>query len=194
MNMHQKFAPDDPYGCVQEHERGRIVPAAAREWFATQGVAPINLVKTWAGYYDLLHHDDVIFLDNGCFEFCRYREGQAKQALTFVCWSYDGVAIDICAWQALTGKLATWLGRACMLGEDNLYGPRVGAGLAVHSSPLDWFKAARDGVVILDPKRAAPMLRDAGALTVGSLEEARKLKKVLTVELPPILIPEATPA
>lgn len=170
------------------------MPAVAREWFVGNGVAPVNLVKTWAGYFDLLHHDDVVFLDNGCFEFCRYREGQAKQALTFVCWDYEGAAVDICAWQALTGKLATWLGHACMLGEENLYAPRVGAGLAVHSSPLDWLKVARDGVVVLDAKRAAPKLRDAGALTVGSLEEARKLKKILTVELPPILIPEAASA
>lgn len=187
--IYQNFAPDDPFGALAEHNRGRILPQAARDWFAAQDVPPINLVKTWAGYYDLVLHDDVIFLDNGCFEFCRYREGQADHALTFVCWSHDGVAEDICAWQATTGKIAPWIGHACMLGEDNLLGPRPGDGLAVHASPLAWFQANRSGVVILDRQRAAPQLRDAGTLTVASVEQGRKLKKILAVELPNILVP-----
>lgn len=135
-------------------------------------------------------HDDVIFLDNGHFEFCRYRAGKASPALTLVCWSDDGVADDVCAWQATTGRIATWLGHASMLGEDNLSGARPDAGLAVHQNPLDWFKANRSGVVILDRERAARKLRDAGTLLAPSIEEAKRLKKLLAVEPPTILIPE----
>ena len=187
---YQNFAPDDPFGTLAEQHRGRIVPQPAREWFIAQGVPPINLAKTWAGFLDMVLHDDVIFLDNGCFEFCRYREGKIEPALTFVCWSHDGVAEDVCAWQATTGKIATWLGRAAMLGEDNIAAPRLGDGLAVHDGPLAWLKSNRDGVVILDRGRAAPMLRDAGTLLVASLEEAKRLRRTLAVALPTILVPE----
>ncbi len=190
----QNFAPDDLFGAIAEQARGRILPQAAREWFIGNGVPPINLVKTWAGYSDLVLHDDVIFLDNGCFEFCRYREGKAQQALTFVAWSRDGYAEDVIAWQALSGKVAAWLGHACMLGEDTLVGPRLGDGLTVHASPLDWFKANRYGVVVLDPVRSGPKLRDAGTLIAGSIEAARKLKKMMAAELPNILVPQGEPA
>jgi hypothetical protein len=194
MEPYQNFAPDDVYGALSEQNRGRIVPQAARDWFIANGVPPVNLVKTWAGYYDIVLHDDVVFLDNGCFEFSRYREGKPGAALTFVCWSQDGVAEDVCAWQATTGKIATWLGRARMLGEDNLLSPRLDGALMVHADPLEWFKANRSGVVILNRERAAPPLREAGMLAVGSLEAAKKLKKLLAVELPAILIPEEATA
>jgi hypothetical protein len=193
MQPYQNFAPDDLYGAIAEQNRGRIPPQAARDWFISNGVPPINLVKTWLGYYDMVLHDDVVFLDNGCFEFSRYREGKADAALTFVCWSQDGVAEDVCAWQATTGKIATWLGHSWMLGEDNLRAPRLDNALMVHADPLEWFKANRSGIVILDRDRAAPLLREAGTLAVGSLEAAKKLKKALTVKLPTIFIPaEAT--
>lgn len=186
----QNFAPDDPFGALAEHSKGRILPQAAREWFIANGVAPINLVKTWSGFYDIVLHDDVIFLDNGCFEFSRYRAGKPQPALTFACWSDDGVAEDVCAWQATTGKLATWLGHACMLGEDNLSGAQPDGALKVHSNPLDWFKANRAGVVVLKPDRAAPKLRERGTLIAPSLEAAQKLKKSLAVTPPNILIPQ----
>ncbi|QDM32653.1 hypothetical protein FNL55_15820 [Tardiphaga sp. vice352] len=190
----QNFAPDDPFGAISEQARGRIVPQAAREWFIASGVPPINLVKTWAGYSDLVLHDDVIFLDNGCFEFGRYRQGKAQQALTFVAWSLDGYADDVIAWQATTDRIAPWLGHACMLGEDNLTGPCLEGGLVVHSTPLEWFRDKRAGVVVLDPVRSAPLLRDAGTLLAGSLDAAKKLKKLLAVELPNILVPQEASA
>jgi hypothetical protein len=190
MDTFQNFAPDDPFGAIEEQARGRILPKAAREWFIEQGVPPVNLVKTWAGYSDLVLYDDVVFLDNGCFEFHRYKPGKADAALTFVCWSSDGCASDICAWQAKTGKIATWLGYVAMLGEENLYGPRPDVGLMVHVDPLDWFKAKRSGVVILNSEWAAPALRDAGTLATSSLAAARTLRRALVVEMPKILIPD----
>ena len=194
MEPYQNFAPDDVYGALSEQNRGRTVPQAARDWFVANGVPPINLVKTWAGYYDMVLHDDVVFLDDGYFEFSRYREGNPEAALTFVCWSQDGVAEDVCAWQTMTGKIATWLGHARMLGEDNLLGPRLDGVLMVHADPLEWFRANRSGVVILNRERAAPLLREAGTLGVSTLEIAKKLKKVLAVELPEILIPDGARA
>lgn len=190
--IYQNFAPDDWYGVITEQARGRTLPQIAIDWFIEQSVSPRSLVKTWSGYYDIVLHDDVVFLDNGCFEFCRYRMGKVQHALTFVCWSHDGAAEDICAWQASTGRLATWLGQTSMLGADNLYGARPDLGLAVHSSPLDWFKADRAGVVVLDPDRAIPKLRDAGILLAGSTQEAKKLKRMLAYTMPTILVHEGT--
>ena len=188
-DIFQNFSPDDLYGAIAEQAKGRVIPQAAREWFTANNVPPINLVKTHVGYYDIVLHDDVIFLDNGCFEFSRYQDGMTQHALTFVCWSHDGSAIDVCAWQAMTGRVATWLGQAAMLGEDYFAGPRLDDGLPVHAGPLEWFKANRTGVVVLDGKRAAPLLRDVGTLTVSSIDQGRRLKKILAVELPNILVP-----
>lgn len=186
----QNFAPDDPFGTIAEHNRGRILPRLARDWFTENGVAPVSLVKTWAGYFDMVFHDDVVFLDGGAFEFGRHRGGKSNSALTFLCWSDDGVAVDICAWQATTGRMALWLNQACMLGEDNLTAPRPAGALAVHQTPLDWFKANRAGVVIVDGKRAAAKLRGAGPLVAADIEHGKQLKKLLTVPPPEILIPE----
>ena len=190
----QNFTPDDPFGAIAEHNKARILPQTAREWFVANGVSPRNLVRTWHGFLDMVFHDDVIFLENDCFEFCRYQPGKPQPALTFVCWSYDGIAEDVCAWQATTGKLATWLGHSCMLGEDNLSGaqPEQDNALCVHAGPLEWFKAGRAGVVVLKPEYAAPKLRERGTLIAPSLEGGRKLKKMLALDPPKILIPEVT--
>ena len=118
----------------------------------------------------------------------------AESALTFVCWDAFGDPQDICAWQPATGKIATWFGRAALLGEDNLNAPQLEGGLQVHPDALDWFRAKRSGVVILDRQRAAPMLRDAGTLIASSPEHGRKLQELLRVPPPRILVPKPTVA
>src|SRR4051794_10034884 len=60
---------------------------------------------------------------------------------------------DTVFWNASTGELATDLGRAFALGEDNISNPGTFAfdcNLNLFADPLNWLRAKRDGVVVLD--------------------------------------------
>jgi hypothetical protein len=190
---YQNFDIDDPLGILAEQGKGRFLDMAAMNWFRNRSVSPINLLQTWVGWSDYVRLDDVVFLPRGTFEFSRYKKDYpAESALTFACWDALGDPQDVCAWQPATGKTATWFGRAALLGEDNLYAPQVDGGLQVHRHALDWFRAKRYGVVILDHQRAAPILRNAGTLIAASTEHGQKLQKILDVPLPRILVPKPT--
>jgi hypothetical protein len=190
---YQNFDIDDPLGILAEHGKGRFIDMATVDWFRDRGVSPINLFQTWVGWSDDVRQDDVVFLPRGTFEFGRYKKDYpAESALTFICWDAFGDPQDICAWQPATGKTATWFGRAALLGEDNFDAPRLDGGLQVHPDALDWFRAKRYGVVILDPQRAAPILRDAGTLLAASPKHGRKLQELLRVPPPRILVPKST--
>lgn len=69
---------------------------------------------------------------------------------------------DVVFWRPRTGELATWFGRAFALGEqaiDQATTYSFGFSLNIFESPLDWLRAGRDGVVILNWGRAYDMLR-----------------------------------
>jgi len=190
--VYQNFELEDPLGIVAEQSKGRFLDMVTLDWFSGQGISPLNLLQTWVGWSDYVRLDDVVFLPRGAFEFSRYKlDFPAEPALTFVCWDAFGDPQDICAWQTATGKIATWMGRAALLGEDNLNAPQLDDGLHVHRDALDWFRAKRYGVVILDRQRAAPILRDAGTLIASSTEHGRKLQELLRVT-PRILVPKPT--
>ena len=193
--VYQNFEPDDPLGIIDEQSKGRFLDMATLHWFSSRGISPLNLLQTWVGWSDYVRLDSVVLLPRGGFEFSRYKSDYpAEPALTFVCWDALGEAHDICAWQPATGKIATWVDRAALLGEDNLNAPQLDGGLQVHSDALDWFRAKRYGVVIIDRQRAAPILREFGTLIASSPEHGRKLQDLLRVALPRILVPKPTVA
>jgi len=67
-----------------------------------------------------------------------------------------GEVVDLAALDLTSGALATWRGRAAMLGEDYVLRPRFGP-LPVYTTAVEWLCDAR-GVFIIDAKRAAPVL------------------------------------
>jgi hypothetical protein len=78
-------------------------------------------------------------------------------------------ADDIVFWHRTTGRLTTWCGRAFALGQA-----RIGEAatysfdnsLNIFDSPLEWLRARRDGIVVLDWTRAFDNLRDAPRIAV----------------------------
>ena len=65
---------------------------------------------------------------------------------------------DLIAWHPRTGRIASWNGRASLLG-----GAAAGDGaepLVVHTSPLGWLAAFREGVVVVHEARGARRLLD----------------------------------
>ena len=99
-----------------------------------------------------------------------------------------GNPLDLAAWEPETGRLALWLGRLAMLGQDNLYGWRVGEPLIVHETPLEWLQAGREGVFVIDPQGASPLLRMVEPLAVKRPEFGRQLLSALTIRAPRIVV------
>ncbi len=126
------------------------------------------------------------------FEFGRHDAvaGEGVPALIALALGEDGDPVDLVAFHGGPAPfVGSWLGRAGLLGADNLW--RARDALAVHATGLDWLRAGRDGVVVVDPVRAAPMLRDAGAMEVGSQAERRRLLDLMAVGLPEVRVRRA---
>ncbi len=127
---------------------------------------------------------------DGRFEFGRYvKHEMVRTALVALAYDRDGRAADIVAWR--TGPepfVASWLGQVGLLGEENLDGPRLGKPLVVHADPMAWLRSGRDGVAVVDPARAGPLLRQAGEMVVGSHAERNRLNALMRVDLPKIIV------
>ena len=137
-----------------------------------------------------LYVEPVVFLPNGCFEFARdaHDASGAVVAVIFLAPDDLGNAFDLGAWKPETGRLALWLGRVSMLGQDNLYNWRLGDPLMVHETPLEWLQAGRGGVFVIDPRRASPLLRMVEPLGVKRPQFGRQLQAALTIRAPRIVV------
>jgi hypothetical protein len=75
-----------------------------------------------------------------------------------------------------------------MLGQSNLYGWRLGEPLLMHETPLEWLRAGRDGVFVIDPQRASPLLRPVEPLGVRRASFGRQMQAALTIPAPRIVV------
>jgi hypothetical protein len=137
-----------------------------------------------------LYVEPVVFLANGCFEFARVVRdaSEAVAAIIFPAPDERGQLIDLAAWEPETGRLALLLARVSMLGQDNLYGWRVGEPLLVHESPLEWLRAGREGVFVIDPQCASSLLRMVEPLGVKRPDYGRQLQTALAIRAPRIVV------
>ena len=145
-----------------------------------------NGVRDMAG----LHVEPVVFQPGDRFELARHARDASSAVMAVVFMARDdlGNPLDLAAWEAETGRLALLIGRVSMLGQDNLYGWRIGEPLVVHETPLEWLKAGREGVFVTDPQRASPLLRMAEPLGVKRSEFGRQLQAALTIRAPRIVV------
>jgi hypothetical protein len=149
----------------------------------------------WAlGIRDMadLYVEPVMFQPNDRFEFARDARDASDAGVAVVFRAPDdlGNPLDLAAWEPETGRLALLLGRVSMLGQDNVYGWRVGEPLVVHETALEWLQAGRQGVFIIDPQRASPLLRMVEPLGVKRPEFGRRLQAALTIRPPRIVVAE----
>jgi hypothetical protein len=127
------------------------------------------------------------------FEFSTYRLGlPASMALIFMVRDHIGNAIDLAAWSGGEQKPALWCAHGSMLGAENLFRPRMTHGLLVHPSPMEWLRAACNGIVVIDEAKAAHLLRRAGPLQASSIAHGRHLAQITKVNPPRILVPSPT--
>ncbi|KNY13122.1 hypothetical protein AKG11_30965 [Shinella sp. SUS2] len=76
---------------------------------------------------------------------------------------------DVVFWQPRTDDLATWNGRQFALGEFAIDFPvtyAMGYSLNIYANPLDWLRAGRDGIVVINWAFAFDYLRDAPRIAV----------------------------
>jgi hypothetical protein len=98
---------------------------------------------------------------------------------------------DIVFWEPRTGALATWNGRAFALGEsmiDNASTYSFDFALNVFASPLDWLRAERDGIVVVNWDRAFDYLRDCPRVAVDKALRPLYLRQMKPPRLPEVFI------
>jgi len=154
------------------------------------GILALAMAEDGSGF--CLARDRVVVDLNGWrFEFSRFSRSPWLdiEALIVLALDRDGEPVDLVAFSTEGAPfVACWLGRVGLLGEEHLDGAWLDEPLRVHAGVLDWLRADRCGVVIVDKARAAPMLRDAGRLSVASWQEKRRLADMLAVKLPSIVV------
>jgi hypothetical protein len=140
-----------------------------------------------------LHFDSVVLLAGGRFEFARHLRDASGNAFALIIPVYDDLSglTDLAAFNLDTGKLGIWRGRGPMLGAENLYGWRLGDPLVMHETPLDWLKASPEGVFVIDPQRASPLLRQVEPLGVKSAIFGRRMREAMTIRAPRIVVAES---
>lgn len=140
-----------------------------------------------------LRRDRVQFEVGWRFSFARHSEidPRIEWAITTLLIDQFGHAVDIAAWSPSMRRLASWLGRTVCLGEQNLCRPRLneGAALRVHRDVLGWLCADRQGVVIIDNRKARFRLADHGPLLAEDLAHAAELRRDLSDPGPRIMLP-----
>ena len=158
--------------------------------FIEQGIPPIYLARTWLGVWAFLQRDRVVMQGDG-FEFARYlpraTPDEISAAFIFVLFDCEGQPVDLAAWRP-NADLALWRGRVWALGEEQVGAPRPGEPLRVHGNVLDWLRTGREGIMILNAPIAAWALRNAGTLAVETREAADKLRDLLTIPPPPVVV------
>lgn len=177
---------DDP---VAEFLLCRPLDQPSLDHMRSMGVPVMAIVSGLNGMGHCIREDRVETRD-GRFEFGRYVDHEmVRGALVALAFDRDGHAADIVAWR--TGPepfVASWLGQVGLLGEEQIHGSRMGEPLTVHPDVMSWLRCGRDGVVVVDPVRAGPLLRDAGTMQVNSYAERRRLNDMMRMELPRVIV------
>jgi hypothetical protein len=85
--------------------------------------------------------------------------------------AFDEVTTDdIVFWQPRLGMMACWTGRTFALGQDiidNAATYSFDCALNIFADPLEWLRARRDGIVVLDWSRAFDRLRDTPRIAIA---------------------------
>ena len=127
------------------------------EMLRTAGVAIMSLAKPWAmkvacGYLASDNRFEPHGRGDRWFAFDEFGAG------------------DIVFWHWPTGRVTTWYGRAFALGEEVINNPGTysfDCALNIFAGPVDWLRAKRDGIVVLDWTRAFDRLRDAPRIALA---------------------------
>ena len=118
---------------------------------------------------------------------------EAVRALIIVARAEGGEPLDLVAWAPRSDRLATYHGRAAILGAQQLDEPHFDEPLPVHRGMIPWLQDNRRGIVILDPSRAWRLL-DGEALAAVDVAHGIELRHALQPPAPQIVVRQLTEA
>jgi hypothetical protein len=135
----------------------------------------------------------VVMHDGFLFDFADEADGTPVDAVSFLARDEEGEPADIVAWEPRSKRLAAWYGAVSLLGMENVFGPRLDLhnALEVFRDPVHWLGAERQGVVVVHPQQAAPILRRAEPLKVNNSAFGLRLANLINQQPPRILAPAA---
>lgn len=124
------------------------------DWFLSRGVPAAAIVTP-----------SPVFLARGV----RGDDGILDHAPEGPLWFAFEEEQDITYWRPSTGEIATEFGAAFALGQENIWNPGVtalGGWLKVWTTPLDWLRDGRKGIVVLRWQSSFEQLRDVTRIAV----------------------------
>ena len=178
---------------LAEHAQAIALRPSDRQAFRADGVPDRALVWTACGELSIVALDRVVFAGQR-FEYARYLRDTEGAVNAYVAPLLDtcGRFADVLAFRP-GGPAGTWLGQP-IAGAENILAPRpdLGDALDVYDV-LSWLRAGREGIVILDPARAAWPLQGI-TLRVADHVAARRLRTALTRVPQVVVAPHQPPA
>ena len=134
----------------------------------------------------LTRSDVVIDVDRRRFEFAKNSRLPvlAVPAIIIVALDRDAQPLDLIAWR--DRKLSSWLGKAEMIGLEQLSQARLNEPFPIFVDPVDWLRNSRYGGVVVDLARTGPILRDEGRLLVDTPRARAELLGAMQLRLPHI--------
>ncbi|MEY9189156.1 hypothetical protein [Bradyrhizobium ottawaense] len=166
------------------HLHGRSLKQREIDRFAELGVPALHLGSPWPILVDKVVFEGVFF------SFADDLGVLGELAFTIVVFSNAGM-IDVAAWQPETERLAVWRGDGFALGERQIHLPNpLAGGLHVFRSPIDWLRASRRGIVIVQPQFARAVLADVPVLVAEDEQHRKELQELFLFSGPQIILPE----
>ena len=138
-----------------------VVRTIMMQWLASKGVHPLTIgsgqntpLKVARGYC----------ADDGWFD----TDPSGDLHIAILIEDSAG-SIDVAFWHVRSGRIATLLHYGFAFGEEQIDNPGLysfDCCLNIYANPLDWLRASRDGIFVLDWSRAFDRLRDCPRITV----------------------------
>jgi hypothetical protein len=154
-------------------------------WLRASGVKPRAM---W--HPVLILRGAVRLVGRALFDPAHPNDEEAKPAYLLLTRNSVGDPSDIVAWNPRIRFLRSLFGYAQMLGEEEIYAPRLECEgcLRVLCDPLDWLRLNRRGVVLLDGITSAPQLAAVGPLMVEDAAHRAHVLRLITTPSPKIYI------
>jgi hypothetical protein len=164
----------------------RALDDAQRAWLLAREIPPAALDNDPGRPAAPVRAARVVFTER-YFDFAAEHDEDARPALCVIARDEFGIVDDLVAFDG-RARVGRWLGRAVLLGEQMRFFPRVESpALRVFADPLQWLRAERHGVVILDQGRARWRLA-GDMLSVDDPAFGRRVRDMLCLPKPKIFV------